>query len=77
MPKFETDDKGLNKNLTSMYESIDDMEGNIIRKSSVKPTSENMMKDEVRLFRDGSGSATIFFKDSSGDLFSLPMTKEK
>ncbi len=77
MPKFDTSDRELDKNLSSMYESINDMEGNIINKSSTKPTSDSMMSDEIKLYRDGNGNATIYFKDTSGSLFSLPMTKEK
>ena len=36
-----------------------------------------MKSDEIKLYRDGNGNATIYFKDTSGSLFSLPMTKEK
>jgi len=77
MAKFETEDKSLNKNLKQMHESIEGMENNVIKKSKTPPTTETMSADEINLYRDDVGDATLYFKDSAGNLFSLPMTKEK
>ena len=82
MAKFKTESSTLNKQLKKMDDKVNTMFNGISEKQDAieittsVPNSNNMNKQQIKIYTDNSRSAKLYFKDNIGNVYSLPLTKE-